>query len=119
VSAPIAVLAFGAAALTRAIHGWPDTAERASQAVDRVASSPQVHAEAVTYVGVSAVIQLVALLVSVGLLAAVVGGNRNQQTFVRLAPFAASPLIVFAGLTGWDLVPVALLCAAVWAWTRG
>lgn len=135
-SPPTAVLAYGAAALTRALHGWPDTDTRAAHSTDVAAQLPQVRDEAVTYVAVSAVAQLVALLVAVGCLAGLarVPGPRGSPVVAaapgvtgtgaspwlrRLLPFVASPLLVFAGLTGWDLVPVALACAGWWAWSRG
>src|SRR3712207_3332266 len=33
--------------------------------------------------------------------------------------FAASPLLVLTGLINWDLLSVATVCGALWAWSRG
>jgi len=108
-SAPQAVLSYVVGQATRVLSGWPDSAERQSVSIDDVAAMPRVRAEAVVYVGLAALLQLLALLAIVRWCIDLVPA---RQAFA----LAGAPLLVFAGLVGWDLVPAALAVGAIRLW---
>lgn len=110
----IGYVAYAGAVLTHALRGWPDVEPRAALAVDDVGGAPGVAAESRLYFQVTAV-----LLAGFALLAAwfMTGVHRGRPW--DAAPFAAAPVLWLAGLVNWDLVAVAAVAGALWAWSRG
>ena len=111
----IGYFAYGAALVTRALGDTtPDMSARAEVSADQIYSQPGVPQEAARYFRVTAV-----LLAPFGLLAAwfLAGVHRRRPWDAML--FAASPALVLAGLINWDLIAVAAVTGALWAWARG
>jgi uncharacterized membrane protein len=110
----IGYVAYAAALVTRALGDTPDISGRAEVSADQIYSEPGVAQEATRYFRVTAV-----LLAPFGLLAAwfLAGVHRRRPWDAML--FAASPALVLAGLINWDLIAVATVTGALWAWSRG
>jgi uncharacterized membrane protein len=110
----IGYFAYGAALITHALSGWPDVAARAAMPAEDVAGAPGVAQESWLYFQVTAV-----LLAGFALLAAwfLAGTHRGRPWDAVL--FAASPVLVLSGLVNWDLIAVAAVAGALWAWSRG
>jgi uncharacterized membrane protein len=111
--AVIGYFAYGAARVTHALSGSPDLEQRALVDGDRIYGEPGVAAESGRYFKVTAV-----LLAPFALLAAwfLAGVHRRRPWDAML--FAASPALVLAGLINWDLLAVAAVTGALWAWSR-
>jgi uncharacterized membrane protein len=110
----IGYFAYGAAVVTHALEGWPDVAARRQLPPDQVFGAPGVAEESGLYFIVTAV-----LLAGFALLAAyfMAGAHRGRPWDAML--FAASPALVLTGLINWDLLAVAAVAGALWAWARG
>jgi uncharacterized membrane protein len=110
----IGYFAYGAALVTHALEGWPDVEKRRQLPPDQVYGSPGVADESGLYFMVTAV-----LLAGFGLLAAyfMAGAHRGRPWDAML--YAASPALVLTGLINWDLLAVAAVAGALWAWARG
>jgi uncharacterized membrane protein len=110
----IGYFAWGAAVVTRALSPAADMAARAGVDESQIGAQPGVSAESSRYFRVTAV-----LLAPFGLLAAwfLAGVHRRRPWDAML--FAASPALVLAGLINWDLIAVAAVTGALWAWSRG
>ncbi len=110
----IGYFAWGAAVVTRILGDTPDISGRKTLSADEIYSAPGVAQEATRYFRVTAV-----LLAPFGLLAAwfLAGAHRRRPWDAML--FAASPALVLAGLINWDLIAVAAVAGALWAWSRG
>jgi uncharacterized membrane protein len=110
----IGYFAYGAALVTHALSGWPDVEARAALPAEDVGGAPGVAQESWLYFQVTAV-----LLAGFALLAAwfLAGTHRNRPWDAVL--FAASPALVLAGLVNWDLIAVAAVAGALWAWSHG
>lgn len=106
--------AYGSALVTQAVSGWPDAEERRALPADQVHAAPGVAQESWLYFEVTAVLLFPFALLAAGLLAA---AHRHRPWDAML--FAASPALVLAGLVNWDLLAVAAVAAALWAWSRG
>ena len=110
---PTAVVAYATALVAQALTGWPDVAERESRPTTDVATSDEVRHEAVVYVAVAAVVLLVAALAASAFLV----GTHRLRPWDAMG-FAAAPILLLSGLIGWDLLSVACVCGALWAWSR-
>jgi len=110
----IAYFAHGAAVLTHAVSGWPDVEERAERSADEVYAAPGVAEESGRYFKVTAV-----LLAAFALLAAFFLSRAHRGRPWDAMLFAASPALVLTGLINWDLLAVAMVAGAMWAWARG
>ena len=110
----IAYFAHAAALLTHAVSGWPDVEERAAVPADQVYAEPGVAQESGRYFVVTAVLLSVFALLAAYFLA---GSHRGRPWDATL--FAASPVLVLTGLINWDLLAVAMVAGAMWAWARG
>ena len=110
----IGYFAYGAALVTHALSGWPDVGARAALPAEDVGAAPGVAQESWLYFQITAV-----LLPGFALLAAwfLAGTHRGRPWDAAL--FAASPVLVLAGLVNWDLIAVAAVAGALWAWSRG
>ena len=109
----IGYFAYGAAVLTQALSGWPDVEARAALPVDDVFAAEGVAEESWLYFQVTAVLLFLFALLAAALLA---GAHRARPWDAVL--FAASPALLLTGLVNWDLLAVAAVAGALWAWAR-
>ncbi|HSE10055.1 MAG TPA: glycosyltransferase 87 family protein [Nocardioidaceae bacterium] len=110
----IGYFAYGAAVLTQAAVGDADLDERRSMPVDQVHMAPGVGDEVGLYFVVTAVLLAAVLLVAAWFMA---GAQRGRPWDAML--FAASPALLLTGLINWDILAVAMVAGAFWAWARG
>ena len=110
----IAYWAWGASWVTHWLNGSPDLDERYQTSIDRLGGLPSVQRETSIFVLVNAVGFGALALLSVWLLARVNPGRPWDA-----AAFAVSPALLLTGLINWDLLAVALVAGALWAWARG
>jgi uncharacterized membrane protein len=111
----IGYFAYYAARVTQALGDpQPDLAARARLSSAEVYGAPGVAAESGRYFKVTAV-----LLAPFALLAAwfLAGVHRRRPWDAML--YATSPALALSGLVNWDLLAVAALAGALWAWSRG
>ncbi len=109
----ISYWAWGTAHVTQRLAGSPNLEERFSQPADAVSGRPDVVRESMLYVVVNALgLALVTLLAAYFL----VGVNPRRPW--DAAGFALSPALALTGLINWDLLAVALVAGALWAWAR-
>ena len=109
----IGYFAYGAAVLTHAVSGEPDLEARRAVPADQIYSMPGVAKESGTYFVVTAVLLGAVLLVAAWFMA---GAQRGRPWDAML--FALSPALALAGLINWDILSVAMVAGAFWAWTR-
>src|SRR5680860_289259 len=110
----IGYFAYGATLVTHAVVGWPDLAPRADLPPRELWGLPDVQTEVGVYFMVTAVLLGLSALLAAFFLAR---ANRGRPWDVML--FAASPALVLTGLINWDLLAVAMVAGALWAWARG
>jgi uncharacterized membrane protein len=110
----IGYFAYGAALVTQHLGDPTAVRARADLQESQIYAQPEVAQESGRYFKVTAV-----LLAPFALLAAwfLAGVHRRRPWDAML--FAASPALVLAGLINWDLLAVAALTGALWAWSRG
>jgi uncharacterized membrane protein len=109
----ISYWAWGTAHVTQRLAGSPDLEERFAQSADTVAGRPDVVRESLLFVVVNALgLALMTLLASYFL----VGVNPRRPW--DAAGFALAPALALTGLINWDLLAVALVAGALWAWAR-
>ncbi|MGI9155627.1 MAG: glycosyltransferase family 87 protein [Marmoricola sp.] len=110
----ISYFAWGAAWLTRPFASGPPEAVRAATPPGDLFGLEGMTTEVNQYFLVNAV-----LLIAVGLLATYfLAGAHRRRPWDAMA-FAASPLLLLTGLINWDLLAVAAVAGAFWAWARG
>jgi uncharacterized membrane protein len=109
----IGYFAYGAAWITQTLSGSPDLDARATTSADQIYGEPGVAAESGLYFVVTAV-----LLAPFALLAAWFLARTQRRRPWDAVLFAASPALVLAGLVNWDLLAVAAVAGALWAWSR-
>ncbi|UMG94202.1 glycosyltransferase 87 family protein [Nocardioides sp. TF02-7] len=109
----IAYWAYGASWLTQLLNGSPDLEERYRQPVDELHADRDVQREHSIFVLVNAVGFALLALLATWLLARVNPGRPWDA-----AAFALSPALALTGLINWDLLAVALVAGALWAWSR-
>jgi uncharacterized membrane protein len=109
----IGYFAYGAAWLTQAVVGDVDLEQRRGMPADQIFAVPGVSHEADMYFVVTAVLLGAVLLVAAWFMA---GAQRGRPWDAML--FAASPALLLAGLINWDILAVAMVAGAFWAWTR-
>jgi len=110
----IGYFAYGAAWVTQALSGSPDLDARALVDGDAIYGEPGVAAESGRYFVVTAV-----LLAPFALLAAWFLSRVHRRRPWDAMLFAASPALALAGLVNWDLLAVAAVAGALWAWSAG
>ncbi len=109
----ISYAAWGTAWLTHWVTGSPDVDARASVPQGDLYGDPQVVREIRAYVAVNAV-----LLGIAGLLAAWFLARTHRDRPWDAALYALSPALLVNGLVNWDLLAVATVAGALWAWSR-
>ncbi len=110
----IGYFAYGAAAATQLVTGWPDIELRRSLARSEVAGAPGVDEEFARFFDVTAVLLAFFALGAAFFLA---GAHRGRPWDAM--PYVASPALVLTGLINWDYLAVFALAAALFAWSRG
>lgn len=109
----IAYWAWGTAWAAQGLNGFPDVEDRYGTPVSDLWGDPEVTDELTLFVLVNAVGFALLALLTTWLLARVDRGRPWDA-----AAFALSPALLFTGLINWDLIAVALVAAALWAWSR-
>ena len=110
----IGYFAHATALVTQALHGSPDLQARRSGPVDALYGDAAVEAERQDFFLVTAVLLTPFLLLSAWFLA---GAHRGRPW--DAVGFAAAPALVLTGLVNWDVLAIACLAGAMWAWSRG
>jgi uncharacterized membrane protein len=110
----IGYFAYGAAFLTQAVAGDVDLDARRALPVEQVHAAPGVGDEADLYFMVTAILLGAVLLVAAWFMA---GAQRGRPWDAML--FVAAPALVLTGLINWDILAVAMVAGAFWAWSRG
>ncbi len=110
----IGYVAYGAAVVTQALHGWPDVGPRATADPAAVGGLAGVDQERQDYFLVNALVLAPFLLLAAWFLA---GAHRGRPW--DALGFVAAPSLVLAGLVNWDVLAVAAVAGAFWAWSRG
>ncbi|HLN76630.1 MAG TPA: glycosyltransferase 87 family protein [Nocardioidaceae bacterium] len=110
----IGYFAYGVAVVTQAVAGGADLEARRATPVDQVYAAPGVSHESGLYFVVTAVLLGAVLLVAAWFMA---GAQRGRPWDAML--FALSPALALAGLINWDILAVATVAGAFWAWARG
>ncbi len=110
----IGYFAYGAAVLTQTLSGGADLEERRALPADQVHAAPGVADEAGLYFVVTAMLLAPVLLVAAWFMA---GAQRGRPWDAML--FAAAPALALTGLINWDVLSVAMVAGAMWAWARG
>ena len=111
---PVAAAAWVTSVLTHALVGWPDTQDRAALPVSELAATPSLQQEATTYFFVATLLLFGCALATTLLMA---GGSRRRPW--DAAAFAVAPVLLLAGVIGWDLLAVVSAVAGWAAWERG
>jgi uncharacterized membrane protein len=109
----ISYWAWWSAEVTQRLSGNPDVTERAGMPVDTLAARPEIRTEMLRFVAVNAIGFAALALLSAWLLA---GVHRRRPW--DAAFFAVSPALALAGLVNWDMLAVACVAGALWAWSR-
>ena len=110
----IGYFGYGAALVTHALSGWPDVHGRAQVPGDQVYAQPGVPEESWLFFKVTAVLLAPFALLSAWFLARASRGRPWDAM-----AFAASPMLALTALINWDLLAVACVAGALWAWSRG
>jgi uncharacterized membrane protein len=109
----IAYWAWGTSLVTHVLDGSPDLAKRAAMPVEKLWSDSSVVREMNIFTLVNAVGFGALALLSTWLLSKV-----DRRRPWDAAVFALSPTLLLAGLVNWDLLAVATVAGALWAWSR-
>jgi uncharacterized membrane protein len=109
----IAYWAWGTAWVTHWLAGSPDIDPRYDVEPDAVWGLPGIQRETQLFVVVNALGFALLTVLSAYFLSLVNPGRPWDAVF-----FAASPALALSGLINWDLLAVALVAGALWAWSR-
>ncbi len=110
----ISYWAWATAKLAYVVNGSPDLEPRFATPADEVAADLTVQREIRIFVIINALGFALLAIASAWLLTRV-----NPRRPWDAAIFALSPALLLTGLINWDLLPVALVAAALWAWATG
>ncbi|WP_134765827.1 hypothetical protein [Nocardioides sp. 1609] len=105
---------YATARVTHLLSGSPDISERYRQPATTVAQSDDAAAERSLFMAVNAV-----LLAGVAMLATAALAAVHRRRPWDAAGFAAAPVLAVAGAISFDLLAVAAVAGALWAWSRG
>jgi len=110
----ISYFAWVASEITSLVPSGPSDAVRATTPADALWGLPGMNKEVNTYFLITALLLFGCGLGAVFFLA----GASPGRPWDAMA-FAASPMLVLAGLVNWDLLAVMFTAGALWAWARG
>ena len=102
------------ALVTQALNSSPDLEPRRAAPADTLYADPAVEAERQDFFVVTAVALAPFLLLSAWFLA---GAHRGRPW--DALGFVAAPALVLTGLVNWDVLAIACLAGAMWAWSHG
>lgn len=109
----ISYWAWGTSYVTHWLSGSPPVEERYDRSVGELQGDPEIQEEGRLYVAVNAVALAALTILAAGLLA---GVNRRRPW--DAAMFALAPTLALTALINWDLLAVAMVAGALWAWAR-
>ncbi|MCW2814372.1 MAG: hypothetical protein JWN84_1827 [Nocardioides sp.] len=110
----VGLWSYAAARVTHVLSGSPDVGARLDQPPGTVAASDEVDDERRLFVVVNVLgFALLAMAATAALAAA---GRRRPWD---AAVFAVAPVLALTGAVSWDLLPVAAVAGALWAFSRG
>ncbi len=110
----IAYFAWATAEMTHVISAGPPEVQRAEATPDQLFGLPGMDVEINQFFLINTIALLgVAMLATYWL-----AGAHRRRPWDAMA-FAASPALLFTGLINWDLLAVACVAGAFWAWARG
>lgn len=110
----IGYFAHVSALVTQAVNGGADLEARRLAPPDTLYADPQVEAERQDFFPVTAVLLTPFVLLAAWFLA---GAHRGRPWDAM--GFVAAPVLVLTGLVNWDVLAIACLAGAMWAWSRG
>lgn len=110
----IGYVAWAAAWLTQTLAGGADLDLRRTVPVDQLYAAPGVADETGLYFVVTAVLMAGAALLAAWFMAGAQPGRPYDAVLL-----SAAPTLMLAGLINWDLLAVAAVAGAMWAWARG
>jgi uncharacterized membrane protein len=105
---------YAAAVVTHAVNDFPDLTQRARVSADALGGWPEVQEERQHYFLVTAV-----MLAPFALLAAYFLAGAHRRRPWDAMGYAAAPVVIATGLINWDVLAVASVAGAFWAWARG
>ncbi len=109
----ISYLAWTTAKVTHWLTGSPDLEARYDTPAGELFSDPEVQREIRVFVILTALVLALAALLAAWFLA-----RAHRHRPWDAAFFAASPLLALNALVNWDLLAVAFVAGALWAWSR-
>ncbi len=109
----IAYWAWGTSWVTHWLNGSPDLEQRYQQPVGDLWADEDVDRELSIFMLVNAIGFAILALLTTWLLA-----RTNRGRPWDAAAFALSPMLLLTGMINWDLLAVALVAGALWAWSR-
>lgn len=109
----ISYWAWGTSYVTQWLAGSPPADARYERSVGELQGDPEIQREARLYVMVNAIGLAALTILAAGLLA---GVNRRRPW--DAAMFALAPTLALTALINWDLLAVAMVAGALWAWAR-
>lgn len=109
----IAYFAYGTAWITQMVSGADDVDQRRLEPTDMLSSDPQIQDEMRTFVIVSSLFFAACALLTAWLLS-----RTHRHRPWDAVMYAASPALLLTGLINWDLLAVACVAGAMWAWSR-
>ncbi|MET0839611.1 MAG: glycosyltransferase 87 family protein, partial [Marmoricola sp.] len=110
----ISYLAFAAAGITRLFPSGPPDAQREAVDSSLLWSLPGMADEVNSYFLWTALLLFVFGLIATWFMA---GAHRGRPW--DALPFVLSPCLLVSGPVNWDLMAVAMVAGALWAWARG
>lgn len=112
--AAVGLWTYAAARVTHLLSGSPDLEQRYATSTGDLAASDKVDDERRLFVAINAL----GFVLLAGLATAALAGAHRRRPW-DAAAFAAAPALALAGIVSWDLLPVAAVAGALWAWSRG
>ncbi|MFC5731256.1 MULTISPECIES: glycosyltransferase family 87 protein [Nocardioides] len=109
----IAYWAWGTSWVTHWLNGSPDLEARGDAPVSALYDDPEVSDEQTIFLLVNAV-----GFGALALLASWLVSRTHRGRPWDAAAFALSPALLLTGLINWDLIAVALVAGALWAWSK-
>ena len=111
--AGISYWAWGTSLVTHWLNGSPDLEPRYKMTVGELQTDPEILRETRLYVVVNALGLALLTILAAGLLTKV-----NPRRPWDAALFALAPTLALTGLVNWDLLAVAMVAGALWAWSK-
>ena len=112
--AAVGLWSYAAARATHLLSGSPDLEDRYRQSAGTLAATDEVGTERDVFMALNVIgFALLAMLATAAL------AQVHRRRPWDAAGFAAAPVLALSGVVAWDLLPVAAVACALWAWSRG